>query len=146
MSITLRGITWDHARGFAPMAATAARWHERHPEVEVVWEKRSLQAFADESIASLAQRFDLLAVDHPSMGEAAAHRLFVPLEQHLPAEFLRDQAANSVGASYASYAINGSQWALPIDAAAPIAGWREDVLVAFCGWPIDCLMYFMRSA
>jgi multiple sugar transport system substrate-binding protein len=164
MSITLRGITWDHARGFAPMAATAARWHGLHPEVEVVWEKRSLQAFADESIASLAERFDLLVVDHPSMGEAAAHGLFLPLEQHLPAEFLRDQAANSVGASHASYEINGSQWALAIDAAAPIAGWREDVLaaagervpatweellalarrgrVAFCGWPIDCLMYF----
>ncbi len=164
MSITLRGITWDHARGYAPMAATAARWRELHPEVEVVWEKRSLQAFADESIASLSQRFDLLVVDHPSMGEAAAHGLFLPLERHLPAAFLRDQADHSVGASHASYEINGSQWALAIDAAAPIAGWREDVLaaagervpatweelialarrgrVAFCGWPIDCLMYF----
>ncbi|HRJ48680.1 MAG TPA: hypothetical protein PKY38_15080, partial [Opitutaceae bacterium] len=119
MSITLRGITWDHARGYAPMAATAARWRELHPEVEVVWEKRSLQAFADESIASLSQRFDLLVVDHPSMGEAAAHGLFLPLERHLPAAFLRDQADHSVGASHASYEINGSQWALAIDAAAP---------------------------
>ncbi|MBK8857999.1 MAG: extracellular solute-binding protein [Opitutaceae bacterium] len=164
MSTTLRGITWDHTRGFGPMVATAQRWHELHPEVEIVWEKRTLQAFADESIASLAQKFDLLVVDHPSMGEAAAHGLFLPLEQHLSADFLRDQAAHSTGASHASYQINGSQWALAIDAAAPIAGWREEVLaaagervpqtwdellalarrgrVAFCGWPIDCLMYF----
>ncbi len=164
MSTLLRGITWNHTRGYGPMVATAQRWHELHPDVEIAWERRTLQAFADESITSLAQRFDLLVVDHPSMGEAAAHRLFLPLEQHLPADFLRDQAANSTGASHASYQIDGSQWALAIDAAAPIAGWREDVLgaagervpqtwdellalarrgrVAFCGWPIDCLMYF----
>ncbi len=164
MSTLLRGITWNHMRGYGPMVATAQRWHELRPDVEIVWERRTLQAFADESIASLAQRFDLLVVDHPSMGEAATHGLFLPLEQHLPADFLRDQAANSTGASHASYQIDGSQWALAIDAAAPIAGWREDVLaaagervpqtwdellalarrgrVAFCGWPIDCLMYF----
>lgn len=164
MSTLLRGITWDHARGFDPMVATARRWRELHPEVEVVWEKRTLQAFADESISALAERFDLLVVDHPAMGEAAASGIFLPLEQHLPAEFLHGQEANSTGASHASYQINGSQWALAIDAAAPVAGWREDVLaaanervpqtwdellalaqrgrVAFCGWPIDCLMYF----
>lgn len=164
MSIVLRGITWNHTRGLSPMQATAQRWHELHPEVEIQWEKRSLQSFADESIADLAARFDLLVVDHPSTGEAAAHGIFLPLDRHLPAEFLRDQAANSVGGSHASYAFNGSQWALAIDAATPVAGWREDLLaaagervpqtweellalarrgrVAFCGWPIDCLMYF----
>jgi len=164
MSTLLRGITWNHTRGYGPMVATAQRWHELHPDGEIAWERRTLQAFADESITSLAQRFDLLVVDHPSMGEAAVHGLFLPLEQHLPADFLGDQAANSTGASHASYQVNGSQWALAIDAAAPIAGWREDVLAAagervpqtwdellalarrgrvtFCGWPIDCLMYF----
>lgn len=164
MSTLLRGITWNHTRGYGPMAATAQRWHELHPEVEITWERRTLQAFADASITDLAQRFDLLVVDHPAMGEAAAHGLFLPLERHLPAAFLSDQAAHSTGASHASYQIGGSQWALAIDAAAPIAGWREDILaaagervpqtwdellalarrgcVAFCGWPIDCLMYF----
>jgi multiple sugar transport system substrate-binding protein len=164
MSTVLRGITWNHTRGLGPMQATAQRWHELHPEVEITWEKRSLQSFADESIASLAARFDLLVVDHPSTGEAAAHGLFLPLDRHLPADYLREQAANSVGGSHASYTFNGAQWALAIDAAAPIAGWREDLLaaagervpqtweellalarrgrVAFCGWPIDCLMYF----
>ncbi len=164
MNISLRGITWHHPRGYGPMVATARRWQEINPGVEIVWEQRSLQAFADESIVSSSQRFDLLVVDHPSMGEAAAQGLFLPLEQHLPGEFLQDQAENSVGASHGSYQINGSQWALAIDAATPVAGWREDLLaaagetvpqtwaellalarrgrVAFCGWPIDCLMYF----
>lgn len=42
------------------MQATAQRFHELHPEVEIHWEKRSLQAFAGESIADFAKRFDLL--------------------------------------------------------------------------------------
>jgi len=46
----LRGIAWDHTRGFVPMVATAQRFHELHPEIEIRWEKRSLQAFADAPI------------------------------------------------------------------------------------------------
>ncbi|MEN9358957.1 MAG: hypothetical protein RL095_492 [Verrucomicrobiota bacterium] len=160
----LRGITWNHSRGLCSVQATAQRFHEMNPGVEILWEKRSLQAFADESIASLSARFDLLVVDHPSSGEAAAHGLFLPLDEHLPAAFLVDQAANSVGGSHESYQFGGHQWALAIDAATPVAGWREDLLakhkvqvpqtweqlldlargglVEFCGWPIDCLMYF----
>jgi len=43
----LRGITWDHTRGFLPMVATAQRFSELHPDVRITWEKRSLQHFAD---------------------------------------------------------------------------------------------------
>ena len=75
----LRGITWGHTRGFVPMVATAQRYSELHPDVRIVWELRSLQDFADQSIAALSERYDLLVVDHPSSGEAAAHGLFVPL-------------------------------------------------------------------
>ncbi len=164
MSTLLRGITWNHTRGLAPMQATAQRFHELHPEVEIQWEKRSLQAFADESIADLAKRFDLLVVDHPSTGEAAAHGVFLPYDDFLPAGFLTDQAANAVGHSHVSYQMNGKQWGLAIDAATPVAAWREDLLaaageqvpqtwdellrlakrgmVASCNWPVDCLMHF----
>jgi len=44
------------------------------------------------------------------------------------AEFLQDQAGNSVGASYASYNFSGYQCALAIDAAAPVATYRTDLL------------------
>jgi len=63
--------TWDQIHGFGPMQATARRWPELHPGVERIWGKRpALQALANELIATLAQRFDLLVVDHPAMGEA----------------------------------------------------------------------------
>lgn len=124
----LRGITWDHTRGYLPMVATAQRFSEIHPEVVIRWEKRSLKQFGDLSLTDLAGQYDLLVVDHPFIGTAAAERILVPLNEHLPAAFLKDQAANSVGKSNASYILSGDQYALAVDAAAPICGWRSDLL------------------
>ena len=45
--IELRGITWNHTRGYLPMVGVAQRYEELHPEMRITWEKRSLQAFAD---------------------------------------------------------------------------------------------------
>jgi len=163
-SDTLKGITWGHSRGFVPMVATAQRFAELHPGVRIDWELRSLQDFADQSITVLSERYDLLVIDHPSIGEAALHNLFVPLDRHLPQEYLLDQAQHSVGASHASYQIAGHQWALATDAATPVSAARPDVLakagqripqdweellelaraglVAFAGLQIDCLMHW----
>src|SRR5204863_4174837 len=77
---------------------------------------------------ALATRYDLLVIDHPWVGHAAASGVLVPLDQHLPADFLADQAANSVGKSHESYQFEGHQWALAIDAAAPVSAYRPDLL------------------
>ncbi|QHN05364.1 extracellular solute-binding protein [Granulicella sp. WH15] len=126
--IELTGITWNHTRGYLPMVATAQRFSELHPEVSITWQKRSLQQFADAPLADLAARFDMMVIDHPSMGEAAHAGLLLKLDEHLPLEFLADQAANSVGQSHASYNYEGHQYALAIDAATPVSGWRPDLL------------------
>jgi len=162
--IVLKGITWNHSRGFVPMTATAQRFTELHPNVDIVWEKRSLQQFADMSIQQLAERYDLLVIDHPWAGFAARTKSILPLDELLSAEFLADQAQNTVGHSFESYSFNGHQWALPIDAATPVASSRPDLLaqhglqlpetyedllaladrklVAFSLIPIDTLMSF----
>ena len=127
-AIRLNGITWNHSRGFLPLVATAQRFSELAPETEIVWQKRSLQQFADAPLAKLASEFDLLVIDHPSIGEAVHHELLIPLDEHLPAPFLADQAANSIGRSHKSYHYQGHQYALAIDAATPVAGWRPDLL------------------
>lgn len=126
--IELTGITWNHTRGYLPMVATAQRFSELHPEVSITWQKRSLQQFADVPLADLAERFNLMVIDHPSIGEAAHHDLLLPLDEYLPAEYLADQAANSVGGSHASYHYKRHQYALATDAATPVAGWRPDLL------------------
>lgn len=127
-SIQLRGITWDHTRGYVPMTATAQRYHELHPDVEITWSKRSLQEFADKPLGGLSEQFDLLVIDNPWMGFVAAHKNLLALETHLPSAFLADQAANSVGKSHESYLYAGSQWALAIDSATPVAAYRPDLL------------------
>jgi multiple sugar transport system substrate-binding protein len=126
--IELTGITWNHTRGLLPMLATAQQYEETHPGVTIRWEKRSLQAFADAPLSELAQRFDLMVIDHPSIGEAATKGLLLPLDEYLSSEFLADQESNSVGQSHASYQYNDHQWTLAIDAATPVAGWRPDLL------------------
>lgn len=162
--INLKGITWNHSRGFVPMVATAQRFSELNPSVEITWEKRSLQQFADFSIQELAERFDLLVIDHPWAGFAAKTQSILPLDKYLSKAYLDNQRENTVGHSFESYAYDGHQWALPIDAATPVAASRPDLLaargfqlpvnftelinladkglVAFAGIPIDVLMNF----
>lgn len=160
----LKGITWNHTRGLLPMVATAQRFTELYPDVEISWEKRSLQEFADASIEDLAKRFDLLVIDHPWTGFGAATNTIVPLSDHFSSEYIKDQEMNTVGKSYESYVFNNKLWALPIDAATPVAAARLDILeknglkvpetfedllalakkglVAFAGIPVDSLMTF----
>lgn len=128
MSIVLRGITWDHTRGYIPMAATSQRFAELLPEVTILWEKRSLQEFADAPIQALTEKYDLLVIDHPWAGYASESGVLLPLNEWLPEAFLQNQSTNSVGQSHQSYTFNGTQTALAIDAATPVASWRSDVL------------------
>jgi len=128
--IILKGITWGHSRGFTPLAAFGQRFSERYPQVDVQWRKRTLQEFADFPIEKLTEDYDLLIIDHPWVGTAAATRCVLPLDQYLPAEFLDDQLQNSVGHSHESYHYGGHQWALAIDAATPAASARQDLLDA----------------
>src|ERR1051326_8864567 len=124
----LRGITWNHTRGFLPMVATAQRFSELKPDIEIRWEKRSLQQFADWPIERLAEIYDALVIDHPFAGYAADHDVILPLDNHISSSFLANLAANSVGQSHFSYFYRGHQWALAIDAAAPVCGFRTDLL------------------
>lgn len=162
--IRLRGIAWNHSRGFTPMVATAQRYGELYPHVEITWEKRSLQAFADAPIEKLAEQFDLLVIDHPFAGFAAEHPVLHNLNQLAPRDLLADLRTHATGESFASYDYDGHLCALPIDGATPISGWREDLLthhgvtvpqtwedllelaraglVAVAGIPVDCLMNF----
>ncbi len=71
-TIVLQGITWGHSRGYTPLVAFSQRFSELHPGVEIIWQKRSLQEFADFPIEQLTRQYDLLIIDHPWVGTAAA--------------------------------------------------------------------------
>lgn len=126
--IALRGMTWDHARGFDPMVATAAAYAAAHPGVTITWEKRSLQAFADRPIGEMAGTYDLMVIDHPHVGEVARTGQLLALDTLGRDAEMAALAAGSVGLSHASYAFDGHQWALAIDTATPVACFRPDRL------------------
>lgn len=126
--IQFEGITWNHTRGFVPKVAAAQRYAELHRDVDIRWSKRSLLEFGEFPVEKLADRFDLLIIDHPYIGFGAENGVFLPLNDLLPAGTLDDLAVNSVGPSHASYQWHGKQWALAVDAACPVAHWRPDLL------------------
>ncbi|MEO5683005.1 MAG: extracellular solute-binding protein [Chitinophagaceae bacterium] len=127
-AVILNGITWGHSRGITPLLAMSQRYTELHPEVEIKWTKRTLQEFADFPIEDLTKKYDLLIIDHPWVGCAAATHCVLPLNEYLPADYLDDQRLHSVGGSHISYNYQNSQWALAIDAATPAASYRKDLL------------------
>lgn len=128
MTLVLRGMTWNDPRGLDPMLATAARWRELQPGVEIAWEARSLQNFESYPVAELARRFDLMVIDHPHVGQATAEGALVPLDRHLPADVLARLERESVGPSFASYRWDGHLWALPVDASTQVQAIRPDRL------------------
>ena len=125
----LKGIAWDHPRGFDPMVATAKEFANRYPEVEIVWDKRPLQAFADRPIENMAFEYDLMVIDHPHVGEASRKNLLLELDSFNEFKDKIDiLSKNSVGLSYQSYHFNNHQYALAIDAAAPVAAYKIGAL------------------
>ena len=162
--VELRGMTWDHSRGFDPMVATSERFAETRPGVSITWERRSLQAFADRPIKDMASDYDLMVIDHPHVGEVARSGELLPLDSLGHDSELGELASRSVGASHRSYEFDGRQWALAIDAATPVAAFRSDIienapsewsevvelagkgLVAFALIPLNSLMTFMGLA
>ena len=128
MSTVLKGITWEHARGYDSVAATAEAYRAVVPGVEVRWEQRSLQAFADQPLESLVEQYDLLVIDHPHIPLASEHGLFARLDGAGHDEQLAILAAQSVGRSHETYAHAGAQWGLATDAAAQVAAYRPDLI------------------
>jgi multiple sugar transport system substrate-binding protein len=124
----LKGITWGHSRGITPLLAAAQRYEELYPGIKIEWKKRSLQEFADFPIEKLTEEYDMLIIDHPWVGCAAATNCVLPLNQYLSSAYLQNQLENSTGRSHESYNYNNSQWALAIDAATPAVSYRKDLL------------------
>ncbi len=163
-TIHLRGMTWDHSRGFDPMIATSQAYAQKHPGVSISWDKRSLQAFADRPIGEMACQYDLMVIDHPHVGEVVAGGHLLAFDTLGRDQELNVLAKQSVGVSHRSYAFGGHQWALAIDAATPVASYRADLLsqpphawddvialarearVAFALIPINAMMTFFGFA
>ncbi|MFE8103619.1 hypothetical protein RBA71_19335 [Brenneria goodwinii] len=113
---TFKGLTWDHPRGYRPLQA----WAREDNRVNVAWEIQKLEGFESHPIAELAEKYDLLIVDNPGIGEAAEKRCLRPLEEFLTDEQLSFLRKSSAGSSFESYQYDDRHWAIPIDAASQV--------------------------
>ena len=125
--IKLKGITWDHARGYDPLIASSELYF-KEKGIQVEWQKRSLTNFGDQSLEALSKQFDLIIMDHPHVGVAEASQCLMPLNDLLPANILNELKISSAGPSFESYHYHEKQWALPIDAAMQCASYRADLM------------------
>ncbi|MBD9639899.1 carbohydrate ABC transporter substrate-binding protein [Ensifer sp. ENS07] len=133
MSVTLKGMTWSHPRGYDPMIACSRLWQER-TGITVEWDKRSLQDFETYPVEELARAYDLIVIDHPHVGQITKEKCLAPLDvegRQAERKALEDA---SVGRSYPSYTWQGRQWAFPIDAATQVQAWRPDLTDRMESW------------
>ena len=123
----LKGMTWNHPRGFDPMIATSKVWTEK-TGVTIDWDKRSLQDFESFPVEELARQYDLIVIDHPHVGQITAEQCLAPLDIEGCQKEREALRAGSVGQSYDSYFYKGHQWGFPIDAATQVMAYRPDRL------------------
>ena len=123
MAIHLRGLTWDDPRGRGPTQALAEAFAqtEAGSGVTIEWAVQPLGSFESASVVEIAERFDVMIIDHPHVIEAASARALEPIEM---------EDDRYIGPCLASYQWQGQQWAVPVDAASHVTAYREDRIVS----------------
>lgn len=127
MNIKLKGMAWDHPRGYEPLRALSKEFGKSHPNVNIKWDIRSLKEFGDMPIEDLIEEYDLITIDHPYMGQAHKNQLLLDLNEYSSKAELANFENAYVDHCYNSYQYKGHLYALPIDAAALVAAKRDDL-------------------
>jgi multiple sugar transport system substrate-binding protein len=132
----LRGMTWGHRRAIDPLIATLPEFRRRHPDIEITWDSRPLHGFEFTPIEALAQRYDLIILDHPFCGDIVRTQALLALDELVTPALERA----FIGPSLATYRYDGRIWALPVDAACQVAVARPDLLATLdrqapADWP-----------
>ncbi|MCJ8329704.1 MAG: hypothetical protein HRT89_08745 [Lentisphaeria bacterium] len=112
MSIKLKGLTWNHARGWGPMDAVGDAYRQSGKDVLVDWDIQPLEGFESRPLDELTDIYDLLIIDHPHVGIAAESSLLLPVGE------LEDAYTSCCRESYDW---NSENWAVPIDAACHVS-------------------------
>ena len=123
--IKLKGLTWDHPRGYDSVVAATTAYEKTRPDIQVIWRKRSLKDFGDQPLQEFIKEFDLLMIDHPFVGEAHQNQLLTRLELILPENFLSEQSDLHIGKTLRSYNYHNHQYAIPIDASAQFSAFND---------------------
>lgn len=126
--VNLRGITWDHPRGYRGLEQATAAFTTLRPDITVHWDRHSLHHFEFHPVDDLVDDYDLIVLDHPSIGAAAESGCLLDLNAYSTQLELDYLAGDIVGRSLETYWYNEGLWALPLDAACQVAVLRPDLL------------------
>lgn len=132
MTTALRGLTWDHPRGYRVLDALSQldRTGTSNPygavRLPVIWSRQSLAGFEARPMRELAAEFDLMVIDHPGIGEAFEDGALMPLDELFDSDEIDAWQRTTVGRCGASYRWQDRQWAAPIDVAAQVGVARAD--------------------
>ncbi len=127
MSADYTGITWDNPRGKNALYASIPVARERLG-LDISWTAHSLEHFEAHPIDELAERFDLVIMDHPHVGDMCASGRFRPLEDVIGVDRVQALSDSFVGPSFRSYQMDGKLWALPVDSATQVMASRTDLI------------------
>ncbi len=126
----LQGITWKNPRGYDPLVAASRVWMDLNPDSSVNWQQLPWYEFENKILRSLAAgdgQFDLIMFDHPWTGKMASENWLIPWNTLSGHTYLNELAQRVVSPSLESYALYGSQWALPLDSACHCGLFRADM-------------------
>lgn len=126
--VALRGLTWAHTRGFAPLAALGRVWEDFNPGEKIVWEARSLRSFGEDAPDTFAGDYDLIVFDYPHAGAALQSGGVLPLDSLLSPETIAARREGTIGPGFDAFLHDGQLAALPIDMATHVSVWRPDLL------------------
>jgi multiple sugar transport system substrate-binding protein len=82
-----------------------------------------LSAFEFQPVEELASSYDLIILDHPFMGDAAAKECLLDL-----APLLGGLDGSFIGPSLSTYRWRNATYAVPVDAACQVAAYRSDIM------------------
>lgn len=128
MTTELNILCWDHPRCTMPTRAAADEWMRMHPDTQLTLTSRPLTAFNDQPLQEVVGSVDMLFIDHPMMGTAAASGALAALDLLIPERTMQELAGDSIGSSHSTYSWKGHQWATAVDAACQVAVANEERL------------------
>lgn len=112
------GLTWDHPRGREALEKASG---ELRGGDTIRWEAQPLEGFESAPIDELCERYDLVVLDHPHLGDALAANSIRALDEVFDAADIEAWQAGAVGPTIDSYTMGGRLWALPLDAATQVS-------------------------
>lgn len=127
--VELRGLAWDHPRATVPFSGELKRAGS-NKSIVVHWSVRSLHEFEMGDLDRWGDDFDVVMIDHPTIGQAIKDGGLLSIDEVLGDEAICRLRASILSKAFECYSYEGSQWAIPIDVSAHVGAYCPQTITA----------------